>query len=192
YDNKVSNANTKNKPVRETFVKVYTCPSDINADQILVPETSARDGGGVRFMTGSYRGMSGVNCDGFDQWAGYPSEVQANLKACPTVRGLLHSVDDWNGLVNERIASVKDGTSNTLAVGERSPRTPPTRTTFWADAFNLYSLSGAYSQSYTLLNDYDACSSIPGVDIARCKYGWGSFHPGGINFVFCDGHVITV
>jgi prepilin-type processing-associated H-X9-DG protein/prepilin-type N-terminal cleavage/methylation domain-containing protein len=192
YDNTVSNNHPNNKTVRETFVKVYSCPSDININMLLVPETAPRDGGGVAFRTGSYRGMSGVNCDGFDQWAGYPSEVQVNLTKCPNVRGLLHSVDDWNGLINETFATVLDGTSNTLAVGERATRTRPRRGTFWADAFNLYSLSAAYNQSYIFLNDYDACTAIPGVDVARCKYGWGSFHPGGINFVFCDGHVTTI
>jgi prepilin-type processing-associated H-X9-DG protein len=118
--------------------------------------------------------------------------MQQNIKVCPNVRGLLHGVDDWNALKAEKIGSISDGTSNTLAVGERSTRTHPTRGTFWADAFNLYSLSGAYNQSYSLWNDYDACTNVPGVDVARCKYGWGSFHSAGINFVFCDGHVRTI
>jgi prepilin-type N-terminal cleavage/methylation domain-containing protein/prepilin-type processing-associated H-X9-DG protein len=196
YDNTVFNGHAKNKLVRETFLKIYACPSDINTNQLLVPETAGRSTGGVAYRSSSYRGMSGVNCDGFNQWAGYPSEVKANLKTCPGLRGLLHSVDDWNGLVSERIANITDGTSNTLAIGERSTRTHmengKARGSFWADSFNLYSLSGAYNQSYTLLNDYDACISIPGVDEARCKYGWGSFHPGGINFVFCDGHVTSI
>ena len=196
YDNSVFNGHNNNRVVRETFVKVYACPSDYNTNQLLAPETAGRSTGGVAYRSSSYRGMSGVCCDGFNQWSGYPSEVQANLRACPTMRGLLHSVDDWNGLVNERLANITDGTSNTLAVGERSTRTHMengiARGTFWSDSFNLYSLSGAYNQSYTLLNDYDACISIPGVDVARCKYGWGSFHPGGINFVFCDGHVTSI
>jgi prepilin-type N-terminal cleavage/methylation domain-containing protein/prepilin-type processing-associated H-X9-DG protein len=192
YDNTHINAHKVNLPVVQQFVKIYACPSDINANQLFVPETAGRDSGGVAFMTGSYRGMAGVNCDGFDQWCGYPSEVVTNLRLCPGVRGLLHSYDDWSGLKTERMGSITDGTSNTLAIGERSTRTHPTRGTFWADSFNLYSLSGAYSQSYSLLNDYDACISIPGVDVARCKYGWGSFHAGGINFLLCDGHVTTI
>src|SRR5262249_39566365 len=82
YDNTVLNSNAKNKLVRETFLPVYTCPADLNGNMILIPETAADIS--VPFMTGSYRGMSGVCCDGFDQWAGYVSEVQTNLKVCPT------------------------------------------------------------------------------------------------------------
>jgi prepilin-type processing-associated H-X9-DG protein len=97
------------------------------------------------------------------------------------------------------MSSIPDGTSNTLFVGERTTRThmlhpsgDPTRAyargTFWANSFNLYSLSGAYNQSASLLADYDACIGIAS-DAAQCKYGWGSFHNGLINFVFGDGSV---
>jgi prepilin-type processing-associated H-X9-DG protein len=139
-------------------------------------------------MTGSYRGMAGVCCDGFNQWAGYPSEALSNMQRCPNQRGLLHTDGDATGLKPERLANVRDGTSTTIMAGERTTRTHPSRTTFWADAFNLYSLSGAYPDSATLLNDYDACTLVAS-DIAQCKYGWGSFHTGVINFVMCDGHV---
>jgi prepilin-type N-terminal cleavage/methylation domain-containing protein len=188
YDNTVRNTNAKNATVRITYVDVYTCPSDLNANKILTPETT--NDVSVPFMTGSYRGMAGVCCDGFDQWAGYVSEVQANLKACPGLRGVLHTDGDSN-LQPERIGTIKDGTSNTLLVGERTTRTHATRGTFWADAFNLYSLSGAYPDSSTLLNDYDACTKAVS-DVAQCKYGWGSFHTGIINFALCDGHVVGI
>src|SRR5207248_2036654 len=39
YDNTVPNYHPKNARVRTTFVKVYTCPSDTNANQVLLPET---------------------------------------------------------------------------------------------------------------------------------------------------------
>jgi prepilin-type processing-associated H-X9-DG protein len=178
--------------VRQQFVPVYTCPSDPNANMLINPET-ANDGfdtTAVPYATGSYRGMAGVCCDGFDQWAGYNSEIRHNLAVCPGKRGVLHG-DNNGALSGERLQSILDGTSNTLMIGERVTTTHIRRTTFWADSFNLYSLSGAYPDSATLLPDYDACGRIVS-DIAQCKYGWGSTHTGGINFVLCDGHVTVI
>src|SRR5262249_698934 len=91
----------------------------------------------------------------------------------------------------ERMTSITDGTSNTLAVGERATRTTITRGTFWAHSFNLYSVSGAYTQSASLLNDYDRCLTIAS-DQAQSKHGWGSFHTELINFLFGDGSVRPV
>jgi prepilin-type N-terminal cleavage/methylation domain-containing protein len=192
YDDRVPNIHVNNKAVRETFVATYTCPADINANRLLVPETGANNGSnnGIPYRTGSYRGMSGVSATGFDQWAGFPSEVLVNQARGPGLRGVLHT--DWPGGPSpERINSITDGSSNTLVVGERTTRTRIARGTFWADSFNLYSLSGAYNQSAALLNDYDACIRIAS-DQAQCKYGWGSFHTGLINFVYGDGSVRPV
>jgi prepilin-type N-terminal cleavage/methylation domain-containing protein len=120
YDNNVPNTNRANDFVRQQFVPLYTCPVDPNANVLILPETfnDGVDTTSVPYATGSYRGMAGVNCDGFDQWAGYNSEIRANLKACPGKRGILHG-DNNGALPGERFASITDGTSNTLMVGER-------------------------------------------------------------------------
>jgi prepilin-type N-terminal cleavage/methylation domain-containing protein/prepilin-type processing-associated H-X9-DG protein len=192
YDDTVPNLDPKNKLVRESYVATYACPAELKPKQILIPETQADTGGtgNVQFMIGSYRGMGGVSATGFDQWAGFPTEVLVNMQQGPGLRGMLHT--DWQGgVAPERMANITDGTSNTLLVGERSTRTHMTRGTFWADSFNLYSVSGAYSQSASLMADYDACIRVAS-DQAQCKYGWGSFHPQQINYVFGDGSVRTI
>src|SRR5262245_58277078 len=158
YDNAVPNYHANNLAVRTTFLKVYTCPSDPNAKQVLYPETTADTGaaqsatsGTQAYMTGSYRGMSGISWNQLDMWAGFPTEANANQVHLSRGRGVLHT-DGASGLTPERIASITDGTSSTLLVGERTTRTHPTRGSFWADAFNLYSLSAAWSHSITLLD----------------------------------------
>jgi hypothetical protein len=190
YDDTVVNTHANNKAVRETYVDTYSCPSELKPKQILTPE-SAGPNGNAPYMQGSYRGMSGVSATGFDQWAGFPDEVKVNMQRGPGLRGMFHN--DWQGgpTKPERVATITDGTSNTLFVGERSTRTRQVRGTFWANSFNLYALSGAYSQSATLMPDYDACGRIAS-DIAQCKYGWGSFHPNLLHFAYGDGSVRPV
>ena len=193
YDDSLPNIHATNQRVRETFLKVYTCPSDPHANQMIIPETGADDGNnnGVAFMTGSYRGMSGISWNTFDMWAGFPDEANRNLIHRPAGKGILHTDGD-SGAKPERMANITDGTSTTLMVGERTTRTRPARGTFWADSFNLYSVSAAWSHSVTLLDDYDACVALESDTPNRCKYGWGSPHAGGINFAFCDGSVRSI
>ena len=40
------------------------------------------------------------------------------------------------------------------------------------------------------MGDYDRCLDIGGTGRDKpCKRGWGGFHPGGVNFLVCDGSV---
>ena len=81
YDDTVPNIHANNKFVREQFVPMYSCPSELKPKQLLIPATQAPDGGtgNIQYMMSSYRGMAGVSATGFDQWAGYPSEVIVNM-----------------------------------------------------------------------------------------------------------------
>ena len=45
-------------------------------------------------------------------------------------------------------------------------------------------------ESRTLLNDYDRCAAIGGLGgLQACSRGWGSFHPGVVQFLLADGSV---
>ena len=66
-------------------------------------------------------------------------------------------------------------------------RSSPIRT-LWAYSFEHYSLSAATPQSRILMGDYDACAAAGGErNRFPCRRGWGSPHPGGLNFILCDG-----
>jgi prepilin-type N-terminal cleavage/methylation domain-containing protein len=190
-----------NAAFAQQYIAVYSCPSDPRTNQLQSPETLAPNGGGnpsggvlFQYMSSSYKYMSGrQDPSSTDTYSGYWDEVQITRAVFPTGRGAFHG-DGYSGLFPEKIASVTDGLSNTLFVGERHSLTHCTTTNsrcpFWAASFNLYTGGAASPYSITLQPDYDKCQSV--VNSNFCKYGWGSLHPGGISFLFGDGSVHTI
>jgi len=166
--------------VVQTSVEGYNCPDDINLAKQEQPESGPKVN--KWYAHSSYRGVTGIarNAGYFDcnQWSGKMSESE---------KGLLHTVGSA-GMNYENMASVLDGTSSTLAVGEYVTKTHSRRGTFWAYSYTSYVLSGIGLESRLYLDDYDLCASIPGTDGSNaCKRGMGSLHPAGINFLLADG-----
>jgi prepilin-type N-terminal cleavage/methylation domain-containing protein/prepilin-type processing-associated H-X9-DG protein len=197
--NSVPNQDPKLQNLREFYLSVFTCPSDprVNGQQLIAPETIAPDGGsnpGYIYAASSYKAMTGKGVYtgpyAGEQFGGFYNEVQDSLKTFPTGKGLFHG-DGASGLRPERIASVTDGLTNTIIVGERHTKTHYSRGPFWADSFNLYTTSAAWPSSVQFLPDYDACIK-QAANPAFCKYGWGSMHPGGMSFLFGDGSVTSI
>lgn len=185
YDMNAFNEDPPNKFVRETRVPAYTCPSETDADALVVPESGPASQMGVMYRRASYRGVAGrSNGLGWfetDEWkpAGMPYMW----------RGPLHTIGT-NDMKTERLGNIKDGTSNTLLVGEMTTVTHPNRRSLWACSYAMYNLSSVTPQSRSIMGDYDHCVEIGGQGGPNpCKYGWGSYHPSAILFVFCDGSV---
>jgi prepilin-type N-terminal cleavage/methylation domain-containing protein len=194
YDQMQMNESRSNKSVRETFVSVYSCPSDISRNVLEIPDSGPAHDMQLAYMPGSYRGVGGRS-DGVTGWW---DNNPRYLKLSRRWRGVFH-VNDAR-LQPERFAAVRDGLSNTRMVGEYCTRPSKSvglpsglkRRTFWAYTYGTYNRSDAVPESRTLLGDYDRCTSIGGQgDFETCNRAWGSLHTDAINFLLCDGSVQT-
>jgi prepilin-type N-terminal cleavage/methylation domain-containing protein/prepilin-type processing-associated H-X9-DG protein len=178
------------------LVKAYVCPSDPDAFQPMNP--SAGPGSGKLYMPSNYKGMEGVTAPVENKyWDRWPDSDWLGNRANGYwgKRGVLHTTLPSRGLAAESVTTVSDGTSNTLMVGEYATTTGQRHRAFWAYAYWEWSLSSVTpNEPRTLLDSYDRCGSLapPGEDDVPCRRGWSSLHPGGINFVLCDGSVRTI
>jgi prepilin-type N-terminal cleavage/methylation domain-containing protein len=212
YDFNKTNEDPANAFVRTQRVGTYECPSDVLRGKLYIPASGpATAGSGLQYRTGSYRGMGGVAWFGPGAplndsyiWRRQWDSSDILNASCPRERkGVLHWIGKVNGAPNEytceRMATITDGTSNSLMVGEyttlptfRSTSNPPNdgprRTTFWAYTYTSFALSSMTPESRTLIADYDKCASLG--DSNPCKRAWGSFHGANyLQWVRCDGSV---
>jgi prepilin-type N-terminal cleavage/methylation domain-containing protein len=186
YDQSAYNEALVNQYVREARMPPYACPSEMETDKLDRPDSGP--GSGVLYRRGSYRCMEGKS-DGTGWWDSSENNSELPGGFPKSWRGVLHTVGT-NGLKCESIDDVVDGTSHTLAVGEMASYTYATRRTFWAYTYTSYNTSAAVPQTRILLVDFTRCVSIDGLGGSNpCKRGWGSYHPGGIGFLLCDGSV---
>ncbi|MCU0878439.1 MAG: DUF1559 domain-containing protein [Pirellulaceae bacterium] len=186
YYHQETNESFANEFVRTQFVPVYACPSEPGTRQLERPESGPANSLRLLYMPGSYRGVGGRS-DGSGWWDNYPqyTTLPANWK------GVLHVVD--GRLSCERFNTIRDGSSNTLLVGEYGTQSRLRRRTFWAYSYASYNKSDVVPESRTLLNDFDRCAAIGGLGgLQSCSRGWGSFHPGVVQFLLGDGSVRSV
>jgi prepilin-type N-terminal cleavage/methylation domain-containing protein len=186
YDHNVTNESGNNRFVREQFVPTYVCPSDPNARRLDRPESGPANDLRLDYMPGSYRGVGGRS-DGSGWWDNFPQYQSLPRQWA----GVLHVVD--GRLTTESFQTITDGLSNTLLVGEYATKSRIRRRTFWAYSYASYNKSDVIPESRTLINDFDRCAAIGGQGgLQACSRGWGSFHPGIVQFALADGSVRTV
>jgi prepilin-type N-terminal cleavage/methylation domain-containing protein len=196
YDFDADNTAAVNQPVVQTHVPVYSCPSDQSQPgQIAIPRQGVADVPGAKFQYSSYRGVQGrVDPPYFftpdvHSW----NTLRGSGNMPRSWRGIFHIVAPVEGLARcESTASVTDGLSNTLAVGERhQPMDQPTYGTFWGYARGCTSPVYPYSISFDVLNFGECLRNSPSTK--PCGYGaWGSYHVGANNWLIADGSVRTI
>jgi prepilin-type N-terminal cleavage/methylation domain-containing protein len=213
------NETPANNAVGQQRVKTFECPSDPLVGKLELPATGPHQN--RNWMHGSYRAVSSRiqyavawgTWDTFEPW--YWPRGQAFQQQ---YRGVLHgtgvayngvpapnytSTDTRNPGVHisamggpERIASITDGTSNTLMVGECTFNDVTRRATFWAYTYASYNQSGIGPQTFHLNNRYG--NNTPGSGCwtpstmygdQMCKRAFGSNHTNVVMWVMADGSV---
>jgi prepilin-type N-terminal cleavage/methylation domain-containing protein len=211
YSQAELNESVMNREVYQTFIGTYSCPSDMYRNMPVVPDSGPAHRDGAAYMPGSYRGVGGRSDGSSGSWDGIPVTggiTPSYRQLARRWRGVFHVAD--GRLCPESFASVSDGLSNTLMVGESTTRPVKVplnnkdpavvkrisqsygmaRRTFWAYTYGPYNRSDAVPQGRTLLGDIDRCSLLGGDgDFNPCFRGWGSMHQDIVNFVYCDGSV---
>jgi len=171
---------TSNEVVVGTNVKTYVCPSDQNPPAV---ENFSLSGGYWAYSGSNQRRSNYLfNC--------YKA---TDYNSTYTVSSTDAGAFGTNGAAT--LTTIRDGTSNSITVGEaRQQMCSSYFGPRWGagvhTAVHGYVPDYRFHINYPAGNDPSLCaSSNPAIQKLQYAWGFGSWHTGGANFVFCDGSV---
>ena len=181
-------AGNPNRAVGSTPIKIYTCP----ADDTPAPVVVSGDAAGAFYERGAGRAFPGVARSNYLFNTGYYTDYDRDYSICAIwARGAFGN----NGAAT--IASMHDGTSNTIAIGERGAFFTQAS---WAGAVNFGTTRitpGAPVNNPTAIEDAPT-QTLAHIDIETINDPRGdeedffSPHTGVAMFLFADGSVHSV
>ena len=171
-----SGAANPNRAVASAQIAIYNCPSDAFPAPTVLSSDALTMAFYERYNVrrSNYLFSTGAYTDYNAEWA----------STSASARGVFG---------NDGAASiVRDGTSNTVAIGEsRQLHTSSSYGPYWGAGTHTAVHGRGYYVDFTPNYPYGNCSGNAGM---KCQYAWGfgSWHTNITNFVFCDGSVRSI
>jgi prepilin-type N-terminal cleavage/methylation domain-containing protein/prepilin-type processing-associated H-X9-DG protein len=176
----------ENRTVQSVAIHSYSCPSDVESRTRPLDESQLIDTG----LAGSDRNLTAF----FSSYSGCYGSYYIRWKNCDPGNNALASQLDgiFNELAPMTLASVGDGTSNTILMAEKSTSTFKSLNVFSPDTFERYGWYFSNNWGDTIFSTFYPPNSylkISGAAIPAQVYSASSLHPGGVNVLFADGSV---
>ncbi len=185
-----------NSTVYATGLSSLWCPSDGQISGKRLSSGAYCDNPNLIYAFTSYAGCTGTWWPEMLNYCAvtYP----ASMATCPsynTIMGTLNGVYIYNQ--SQTIATITDGTSNTIMYGEHANGRFTTAESacfdWWGDALAFDTLFSTLYPINPFQKVQDRAGGTTGLGSDGLGDPWvdgaSSFHPGGVNFAFCDGSV---